>query len=171
MLDFDSMNRPNTTRRRNSRRVVLHQAMSLLELTIVVAILGLLSVASITRFGDNSLATGGAEGFARKLALSLVHARRSTIATGENHYLQLTSSGGNVTSYVLIWRAGGGDTQVDETRTVPQEVTVTSADSILEYDFEGSALGSYSITVAGPDRSWSVSVVMLTGAVQVVELP
>jgi len=145
------------------------RAMSLLELTIVVAILGLLSVASISRYGHNAIGNGGGEGFARKLSLALVHARRSTITTGDNHFLQLTSSGGNVTSYALIRRASGGDTQVDETRTVPQDVTATSAASVLEFDFEGSALGSYSITVAGPNRSWNVSVVMLTGAVQVIE--
>lgn len=152
--------------RENSRR-----AMSLLELTIVVAILALLTTASIGRYGHNALGNGGAEGFARKLALSLTHARRSTIATGENHYLQLTSSGGSVDSFALIRRASGGNTQVDQTYNVPQDVTVTSASSVLEFDFDGSALNTYSVTVAGPDRSWTVSVVLLTGAVQVSENP
>ncbi len=152
-------------------RETSRQAMSLLELTIVVAILGLLGVAAATRYGHDSLGNGGADGFARKLALSLVHARRSTISTGDNHYLQLTSSGGSVISYALIRRASGGDTQVDETRIVPQDVTVTSASSTLEFDFEGSALNTYTVTVAGPDRSWSVSVVLLTGTVQVAEIP
>lgn len=152
--------------RESSRR-----AISLLEITIVVAILSLLTIASISRYGHDAMGNGGAEGFARKLTLSLMHARRSTISTGENHYLQLTSSGGSVISYALIRRAGGGDIQVDQTWTVPQDVTATSADSILEFDFEGSALSSYSVTVAGPDRSWTVSVVMLTGTVQIVENP
>ena len=152
--------------RESSRR-----AMSLLELAIVAVILSLLTGAVLTRYGDNALGNGGAEGFARKLALSLVQARHSTISTGDNHFLQLTSSGGSIVSYALIRRASGGDIQVDETRTVPLDVTVTSADSVLEFDFEGSALASYSVTVAGPDRSWSVSVVMLTGATQVAEIP
>jgi len=153
-------------RRENSRR-----AMSLLELTAVVVILGVLSLAVVTRYGHNSIGNGEAGGYARKLALSLGYARRSTIFTGDNHYLQLTSSGGSVTSYALIRRESGGDTQVDQTNTVPTDVTVNSASSVLEFDFEGSALGAYTVTVAGPDRSWNVSVVMLTGAVQVVELP
>ena len=54
-------------------REISRRAMSLLELTIVVAILGLLTIAAVTRFGQDSLGNGGAEGFARKLALSLVH--------------------------------------------------------------------------------------------------
>ena len=166
LMDKNSNRAPLMVCREFSR-----QAISLLEVTIVIAILGLLTIASISRYGNDAVGNGGAEGFARKLALSLMHARRSTISTGDNHFLQLTSSGGNVTSYALIRRASGGDIQVDQARTVPLDVTVTSADSTLEFDFEGSALNSYSVTVAGPDRSWTVSVVMLTGTAQVVENP
>lgn len=151
-------------------REVSRRAMSLLELAIVIAIVSLLAVASIGGFGHDTITTGGAEGFARKLALSLVHARRATIASGDNHFLQLASSGGNVSSYALIRRASGGNLQVDETRNVPADVTVTSAHSSLEFDFEGSSLDAYSITVAGPQRSWNISVVMLTGTVIVAEL-
>jgi len=154
-----------------ARRETLRRAMSLLELTVVVAVLGLLAIAAVTRYGHNSIGNGEAGGYARKLALSLGYARRSTIATGDNHFLQLTSSGGNVTSFVLTRRTVGGDIAVDSVHTVPTNVMVTSPSSVLEFDFEGSALGAYTVTVAGPDRSWNVSVVMLTGAVQVVELP
>ena len=145
------------------------RAMSLLELTAVIAIVGLLAVASITRYGYSALGNGGAEGFARKLSLALSHARRSTISTGDNHYLLLTTSGSNVTSFALFRRASGGDVQVDQTRSVPSDVTVTSGATTLEFDFDGSALAAYSISVAGPDRSWTVSAVAVTGAVQVTE--
>ncbi|MCG8450752.1 MAG: hypothetical protein MI725_14375 [Pirellulales bacterium] len=150
-------------------RTKVRRALSLLELVAVVAMLGVLSLAAGTFLGNSSLANGGAEGFAHKLSLALTHARRSTIATGDNHYLQLSTSSGNVVSYAMFRRDSGGDVQMDDTRTVPQDVTVTSAESTLEFDFEGSALASYSISVVGPDRSWNVSVVALTGAVQVVE--
>jgi len=161
-------NHPNTIPLM-ARRKTLRRAMSLLELTIVVAILGLLSVASISRYGHSALASGGAEGFARKLSLALVHARRSTISTGDNHYLQLTTSGSSIASYALFRRTSGGDVQVDEIRSVPQEVAVTSSATTLEFDFEGAALGAYSIDIAGPNRSWQVSTVILTGAVRMVE--
>jgi len=152
-----------------ARRDTSRRAMTLLEITVVLAIVGLVAAASISRFGHPALGNGGAEGFARKLSFALTHARRSTIATGDNHYLQLTSSGGSIASYALFRRASGGDVQVDETRVVPQDVTVTSGATVLEFDFEGSALAGYVVTVAGPNRSWSVSVTILTGAVQVVE--
>ncbi len=152
-----------------ARRDIPRRAMSLLELIVVVAILGLVGVASISRYGHSAIGNGGAEGFARKLSLALVHARRSTISTGENHFLQLSPSSGNVTSFALFRRTGSGDVQVDETRSVPQGVTVTSAATVLEFDFEGSALAGYSVSIAGPDRSWNVAVVILTGTVRVSE--
>jgi len=143
--------------------------MSLLELAVVASLLGLLALAGISRFGFDTLGNGGAEGFARKLSLALTHARRATIATGDNHYLQLATSGGNVTSFTLMRRAAGGDVQVDQARAVPQDVTVTSGQTVLEFDFDGAALAAYSVSIAGPDRSWNVAATMLTGSIAVTE--
>jgi type II secretory pathway pseudopilin PulG len=143
--------------------------MTLLELVVVVSLLGLLALAGITRFGFDTLGNGGAEGYARKLSLALLHARRATISTGDNHYLQLATSGGNVTSFTLMRRASGGDVQVDESRTVPTDVVATSAQTVLEFDFDGSSLAAYSVSVVGPDRSWNVAVTQLTGSVAVTE--
>ena len=151
-------------RRENSRR-----AMSLLELMSVVAVLALVTLATASYYGHGSLGNGGAEGFTRKIALALVHARRATISTGDNHFLQLTPSTGNANSFALIRRTSGGDVQVDESRSVPTDVTVTSTNGELEFDFEGSSLAAYTVTITGPDRSWTVSTVPLTGAVQVTE--
>lgn len=143
--------------------------MSLLELAAVGAMLALLTLAGISRFGHGTLANGGAEGFARQLSLALSHARRGTIASGDNHYLQLSPASGNVTSFALTRRTGGGDVQVGQMRTVPQDVTVTSNLKELEFDFDGTALAAYSVSIAGPDRSWSVTVVPLTGSVETTE--
>ena len=131
-----------------ARRVHSRRAISLLELAAVGAILGLLVLAGITRFG---------------------HAKRATISTGDNHYVQLSPASGSVTSFALFRRASGGDVQIDQTHTVPLDVTVSSVERVLEYDFDGTALAAYSIAVVGPDRSWSVTVVPLTGSVTVAE--
>ena len=53
------------------------------------------------KFGTSTVQNLSGEGFARKLALDLMQARRRTIATGDNHYLQLSPSTGNVTSYTI----------------------------------------------------------------------
>jgi len=146
------------------------RAFSLLELLAALTIIGVLAAAGITRFGSGTLENVGAEGFARKLALDLMQARRRTIATGDNHYLQLTIVASKVTSYTMWRRAGGGDVVVDETRTVPAGADVTASHATLEFDFDGTALAAYSIAVAGPNRSWTVSTVMATGAVRTTGL-
>jgi type II secretory pathway pseudopilin PulG len=85
----------------------------LIELVAVLAIISLLSVAALTNFGSRTVENLSADGFARRLALDLVQARRRTIATGENHYLQLTPSAASPTAYTMYRRTGGSSTQVE----------------------------------------------------------
>lgn len=170
MLTSDSAYRLRATRHKPLCRVVARNGMNLLELTAVVGIIGLVTTASISRFGSNAIGNGSAEGVARKLALSLTYARRSTIATGDNHYVRLNESGGNVVSFDIIRRATGGDTAVDETRSLPDDVSITSSSSTLEYEFSGSAIMSYSVVVSGPSRNYNVVVDWLTGSVRVSAL-
>jgi hypothetical protein len=152
-----------------ARRASARRAMSFLELAAVVAIVGLLTISAIATFGSPTLSNGGAEGFARKISLALVHARRATITTGDNHYLQLTPSAANATSCALFRRTGGGDVQVDATRSVPQGVTLSASHAALEFDFDGAALAGYSINVSGENRAWNIAVVTLTGSASVSE--
>ena len=152
-----------------ARRAPARRAMSFLELAVVVSIVGLLTVTAITSLGSSTFSNGGAEGFVRKMSLALVHARRATISTGDNHYLQLSPSAANATSYALYRRTGGGDVQVDVSRAVPQDVTVSSSHDVLEFDFDGAALAGYSLDVSGDQGSWNLSVVTLTGNVSVSE--
>jgi prepilin-type N-terminal cleavage/methylation domain-containing protein len=151
-----------------ARRLQGRRAFSLLELVAVLAIVALVAAAGVSRFGSSTLENVGAEGFARKLALDLMQARRRTIATGDNHYLQLTLAGPNVTDYTMYRRAAGGDVVVDEQRNVPSGATVVASATTLEFDFGGASLAAYTVTVSGPSRTWTVSTVMATGAVRTV---
>jgi prepilin-type N-terminal cleavage/methylation domain-containing protein len=99
-----------------ARRSRGRRAFNLLELLAALAIVGLLAAAGFSRFGAGTLENVGAEGFARKLALDLLQARRRTIATGDNHYVQFTIVDSKATSYTLYRRATGGDVVVDQTR-------------------------------------------------------
>ncbi len=152
-----------------ARRTPVRRAMSFLELAVVVAIVGLLASAAITSFGSSSLSSGSGAGFARKVSLAMVHARRATISTGDNHYLQLSPSAANVTSYALYRRTSSGNVQVDAARAVPNGVTVSSSHAVLEFDFDGTALAGYSLNVTANNRSWNLGVVTLTGSVSVSE--
>ena len=138
--------------------------MTLLELAVVVAIVGMLGVMAATRYGTNAMADVGAQGFARRLALDASQARRRAISTGDNHLLRFSFSGSNATQYGLYRRTGGSTTLVDDVHPVPSNVTVTTAGTTdMEFIYTGEALASYTITVIGPDRTWTVTVPQVTG--------
>jgi prepilin-type N-terminal cleavage/methylation domain-containing protein len=152
-----------------ARRPQGRRAFSLVEMASVIAIVALVAAAGFSRFGSSTLENLSADGFARRLALDLMQARRRTIATGDNHFLQFTAASGNVTDYTLYRRTSGGNLAVDEVRFVPAGVNVTTSHTTLEFDFDGAALAGYSVAIAGPQRSWTVSTTMVAGAVRTVE--
>ncbi len=138
--------------------------MTLLELVGVVFIVGMLGVMAATRYGTNAIGDVGAEGFAQRVAFDCMMARRAAIATGDNHFLRFTLSGGNATQYAVYRNQGGVDTRIDDFHAVPTDVTVTTGgvtDAIFTYTGEANA--SYTITCAAPDRSYVVTVYQVTG--------
>ncbi len=137
----------------------------------MIVLVGLLASAGVMRFGFSTVDNLSGEGFARKLALDLVQARRRTIATGDNHYLQLSPAAAGFTSYMMYRRASGGDVVVEQTRTRPSGVTASATHATLEFDFDGASLAAYSISVVAPNRTWTVSTVMATGTVQTATTP
>jgi prepilin-type N-terminal cleavage/methylation domain-containing protein len=146
-----------------ARRARARRAMTLLELTAVVMIMGLVAVMAVTRNSANTIADVSGQGFARRLALDCSQARRRAIATGDNHLVQLTILGGKATQYAVYRRTGGSTTLVDEVVTVPASVDVTPSTGDLEFTFTGEGLASYTITVQAPDRTWTVTVPQVTG--------
>ncbi|MEQ8211069.1 MAG: hypothetical protein RH917_14680 [Lacipirellulaceae bacterium] len=162
--------RRNLEYRQKARRCLQWRAFSFLEVIAVVTLIGIVSLAAISRFGHSSLENLSAEGYARLLQRDLMQARQRTVATGDNHYLSLTTIGGEVTTYTMWRRASGGDVAVDQARTTPTGLTVTASHTTLEFDFDGSALASYVVTAAGPDRSWQVSAIPATGLCQVADV-
>jgi type II secretory pathway pseudopilin PulG len=138
--------------------------MTLLELAAVVVIVGLLGVMAAARYGSSTVSDVEAAGFARQVAWDCSHARRLAIATGYNHLLRFTLSGGNATEYALYRRQGASTTAVDEVHAVPTGVTVTTGGATdLEFTFVGEALASYTVTVQAPDRTCTVTVPQATG--------
>lgn len=144
---------------------------NLIELTAVLAVISLLAAASLTQFGSRTVENLSADGFARRMALDLVQARRRTIATGDNHYLLLTPSAASPTSYAVYRRVGAGSTLVESARSRPSGVTFSASAATLEFDFDGAALAGYTATVTGPNRTWTITTTMATGAVQTTVSP
>jgi len=138
--------------------------MTLLELTAVVLIIGLVGTMAASRYGGSAVADVGAQGFARRLALDCLQTRRRAISKGDNHLLRFTIASGQATQYALYQRQGGSVILVDEVRPVPSDITVTTGGTVdLEYTFTGEALASYAITVQSPNRTRTVTVYQVTG--------
>jgi prepilin-type N-terminal cleavage/methylation domain-containing protein len=150
--------------KRMARRASARRAMTLFELIAVVFIVGIVSAMAVTRYAATTIADVGATGFARRLALDCGQARRRAIATGDNHLLRFTLSGGNATQYALYRRTGGSTTVVDDVHAVPANVTVTTGGvTDVEFQFTGEALASYAINIASANRSQTVTVPQVTG--------
>lgn len=150
-------------RETRARRATARRALSLMEMVAVTAVMGMIAAMAVPYFGHDTIANSSARGFARQMALDALHARRLAISKGANHYLRQTVVSGNVTEYALYRRNGGSDVQVDVTRTVPAGVTVTTSANDLEFNFSGEGLASYEVNIAGPDKTYTVSILSATG--------
>jgi hypothetical protein len=138
--------------------------MTLFELIAVVFIIGIVSLMAALRYSNTTLADIGAQGFARRIALDCSQARRRAIATGDNHLLRFTLSGGNATQYALYRKVSGTPTLVDDVHTVPANVTVTTGGvTDVEFQFTGEAVASYTITVTSTDRTRTITIPQVTG--------
>jgi prepilin-type N-terminal cleavage/methylation domain-containing protein len=147
-----------------ARRASARRAMTLFELIAVVFIIGIVSLMAVTRYSTTTLADIGATGFARRLSLDCAQARRRAIATGDNHLLRFTLSGGNATQYGLYQRSGASTTLVDDIHTVPANVTVTTGGiTDVEFQFTGEAIASYTVSITSADRTKTVTIPQVTG--------
>jgi prepilin-type N-terminal cleavage/methylation domain-containing protein len=155
---------PHNTATSMARRVSARRAMTLLELSVVAVIVGLLGVMAATRYGSATMADVGAGGFARRVALDCSQARRRAIATGDNHLVRFTIVAGKATQYAVYRRQGASTNVVDDIHVVPANVDVTTGGATdVEFTFTGEALASYTITVQAPDRTWTVTLPQVTG--------
>jgi hypothetical protein len=138
--------------------------MTLFELIAVTFIIGIVSLMAATRYSTTTIADVGAQGFARRVALDCSQARRRAIATGDNHMLRFTLSGGNATQYAVYRRVSGVPTLVDDVHLVPANVTVTTGGiTDVEFQFTGEALASYTVTATSANRTRTVTVPQVTG--------
>src|SRR3954449_11699361 len=93
-----------------ARRATPRRGMTFFELIAVIFIIGIVSLMAVTRYSTTTLADIGATGLARRVSLDCAQARRRAIATGDNHLLRFTLSGGNATQYGIYRRSGASTT-------------------------------------------------------------
>src|SRR5262245_12038011 len=150
--------------RNMARRASARRAMTLFEIIAVIFIIGIVSAMAVTRYSATTIADVGAQGFARRVALDCFQARRRAIATGDNHMLRFTLSGGNATQYAVYRKVSGVPTLVDDGHAVPTNVTVTTGCvTDLEFQDTGQAISSEQVTVTSANRNRTVSGPQVTG--------
>lgn len=147
------------------------RGVTLLELLAVVTIIGIIAAVAATRVGRSIFAEFGAGAVAQELSLDLLTCQRSAIATGDDHFLRFTVSGGKAVSYRMMRATLSGDVPVDAVKTIADDVTVTitAPTNDMNFRFEGQADWAYQLDVTGIGRSYRVSVVPVNGAIQVTE--
>ena len=149
----------------------IRNGITLLELIATISIIAIISIAGIASFKGSAQSDYGAQAEAKKLALELLQAKRRAISTGDNHYIALNSSGGNIVSYQLFRRTGGGDVAVEDLKSIEGNLTISTTATPIEFDFEGQSLATATVTFAGPNRTWQIEVIATTGTARVSEVP
>jgi hypothetical protein len=144
--------------------------MSLWELTICATLMATVAAIVVGRSGRQLIGTFGADADARRVGLGLLQARRRTISTGVTHGVQFNSSGGNIVSFSVVSIVSGVVTVVDGPTTFTTDLTVTSSHTQMTYDFEGKAGATYWVRFAGPNATWQIDVVSLTGSMTTTKL-
>jgi prepilin-type N-terminal cleavage/methylation domain-containing protein len=154
----------NTQRVARSRRGV-----TLLELLIVMTLIGIFASTVAMRFGRSLFAEFGSQGVARELSLALLACQRTSITSGDDHYVEFLSSGGKITRYQIVRDVSGTPTIVDGPKNISSDVTVAASHTTMRYSFEGSASAAYWITITGLNRVWRIDVIPISGAISVTQ--
>lgn len=155
------------TRRKEPLGRYQHCAVTLIELLVVVMIIGVMTAVVVGRLGLPSIGNPGAQATARRLALDLRLARISAITERSHHYVGFDVAGSVLTGYTVYRVASPSDVAVESYRTLDRGITITSGAVRAEFNPAGQALGSYSFTVSGPTRDYTVNVIAATGTVTV----
>ncbi|QDT68588.1 hypothetical protein MalM25_15110 [Planctomycetes bacterium MalM25] len=148
------------------------RAFSLLELTAVVAIAGVLSAAAVVRWGDYALTTASAQGFARSVAQSLHLAQRQAIGEGSPAAVVLVRDSGVVTALRVVRVTSGGDQVTEAEIAVPNGVTLTGSSDRWEFNYSGALntpVAGGKIGIGDGDWNWDLTVNALTGHIETVK--
>lgn len=141
------------------------RGMTLLELLVVVAIVGILSTVVITRIGFGGLGRPTVSAAARRLALDLRHTRGLAIAERMNHYVRFDATG-----YTVYRRETPTDVVVEARRTFPQGISAAPTGTDFEFEPTGAALATYTCDLSGSGVTYRVKVIGATGTTTVRKL-
>ncbi len=161
MMDF-----PPDHLRANRRRGV-----TLLELLVVVTLMGTLSTVVVTRYGRDIFGDLGARSEAHRLSLDMQRAKSVAIRNGSTVSVIFEKGpNGQYSGYRLTERQAGKQVVIAGPTQFGPDINVTTTSPSIRFSFEGHASTACVVNLKGPNRSWALTVVPLTGAVRISEI-
>ncbi len=138
------------------------RGVTILEVVMLIAIIGMLSALAIPRIG--SIAEYAAHTTARQIIADMRYARMQAISTAKDHIVRFSPSGGSHTEYGIFRVEGEVEEQVGQTKQIREEVTCSGPDEFTFYPF-GNASSNDTISLVGATDQYDVNVVATTGRV------
>lgn len=154
------------------------RGVTLLELLVVVTLMGILSSVVVSRYGRDIFGDLGARSDAHQLWMDMQRTKTLAIRSGVEHSVVFSrASGGVLTGYQVVEgtavdaMAGSSVTVIGEPVVFSDDIVATGTPDVVEFNFEGQASAACSVSLTGPNRSWRLSVIPLSGSVTVTEIP
>jgi prepilin-type N-terminal cleavage/methylation domain-containing protein len=160
------MDLPPDHLRANRRR-----GLTLLELLVVVTLMGTLSTVVVTRYGRDIFGDLGARSEAHRLWLDMQRAKSVAIRNGSMVSVIFEKGpSGQYSGYRLAEGPVEKQTVIGEPTQFGADINVTTTSSTIQFSFEGHASTACVVNLKGPNRSWGLTVVPLTGSVKISEI-
>jgi type II secretory pathway pseudopilin PulG len=145
--------------------------MTLLELLVVVTLMGTLSTVVVTRYGRDIFGDLGARSEAHRLWLDMQRAKSVAIRNGSMVSVFFDKGpSGQYSGYRLAEGPVEKQTVIGEPTQFGADINVTTTSSTIQFSFEGHASTACVVNLKGPNRSWGLTVVPLTGSVKISEI-
>jgi prepilin-type N-terminal cleavage/methylation domain-containing protein len=146
----------------------VRKGLTLIELIIVVLIIGALAFIAVPRLMMATVALGGSNTGAERIAAAIRQARTLAISKAltnpQGFELDMTNIvSGSYTSYQIV---NVRTNDVNETGTIPSNVTCSGASQFQFGPLGNRTGGTSSLTVSGGGKTYLISVVTGTGMVK-----
>ena len=153
------------------RTVQRPRGFTLLELTVVMAVLGAIALAATSMLGGRRV-VGAIEARqeAQKLAETLRVARNLAITTGDTIAVTSVRSGRLVTGYRVLPASGVVELVQPETRTSPR-VQMRWSTPTVSFQPTGATDRPLQVRLAGEATTWTVDLLAASGQVTVSHTP